>query len=394
MRPGASVRIYRVWDVGPTRKRGPKITTRGVSEGQRWQPRIQCKVSQHAFRASGTCHPTPEFIPDKGYVHSRRCPSFTPRVVMGGRFASSPLPRHPVLTESHPMLLSMTGHGQASRRFADYSIDVEIRTVNNRFLKVSTRISEQTNSLESELEGLVRQFLKRGSVSLSIRIGGNASSEVGRVNQSLLQQYTLAAKEAAQAAKVPCQIDMGTLMGLPGVLNTSVSEENKELNEAILQACQAALEDLQEMRQREGDAMGAKFRDYVDGIRELQEVIATRAPQVVAEYQIKLEQRIRSAIEARGMAVDSIDLLREITLFCDKADIAEELTRLQSHLVQFESALHHPESQGRRLDFLVQELGRETNTIGSKANDAEITNSVVTIKTILEQIRELVQNVE
>ena len=130
------------------------------------------------------------------------------------------------------------------------------------------------------------------------------------------------------------------------------------------------------------------------GVREHRHSILQRAPVVISEYQSKLESRVRVAYESRGIGLETVDLLREVTLFCDKTDISEELTRLESHLDQFEKAIESEESQGRRLDFLVQELGRETNTIGSKANDAELSHHVVAIKTILEQIRELVQNVE
>lgn len=292
------------------------------------------------------------------------------------------------------MLLSMTGHGQASQKSETHSVEVEIRTVNNRFLKISTKLSDQISSLEPEIESLTRSFLKRGSVSISVRVSGLASTDLPQVNLQVLQHFVAQAKMAAELTDVPFQIDWGTLYQLPGVLSPPRSECDEDLARVVLSTCELALSDLQVMRSREGAAMQAKFEEYLVQLRKLRSVILARAPQVVAEYQTKLEQRVRTAFESRGVEIDAVDLLREVTIFADRADIAEELTRLESHLEQFERAIRSDESQGRRLDFLLQELGRETNTIGSKANDALISKEVVSQKTILEQIRELVQNVE
>lgn len=292
------------------------------------------------------------------------------------------------------MLLSMTGHGQSSLKNGVHSVEVEIRTVNNRFLKISSKLSEQISALDSDIENLVRQFVKRGSVSVSVRISGIAASDVPSVNQALLQSYVAEIAVAAKATRTAPNFSWGEILQLPGVLAAPRAECDDVLCRLVLEACGLALEDLQAMRQREGAAMHAKFEEYLVSLRGIRRAIEERAPVVVAEYQSKLEQRVRSVFESRGVELEAVDLLREVTLFCDRADIAEELTRLSSHLDQFDMAINNEESQGRRLDFLLQELGRETNTIGSKANDACISKDVVTQKTILEQIRELVQNVE
>ncbi|AMV30796.1 hypothetical protein VN12_01680 [Pirellula sp. SH-Sr6A] len=292
------------------------------------------------------------------------------------------------------MLLSMTGHGESSKRLGGYAIEVEIRTVNNRFLKILTKLSDLAAPLESDLEGLVRDFLKRGSVSLYVRVTSSDVEESAFVNQPVLQAYLRAAKEAADAMLLPFHPDVSGFMALPGVLDTPKPGDNPELEQGIREACAEALQDLQAMRRAEGEAMSNKFQEYLRDLRSLRDSISRRAPQVVLDYQTKLEQRIRTACESRGLDLESSEFVREVALFCDKADISEELTRLESHFHQFETVLRASESQGRKLDFLVQELGRETNTIGSKANDAEISVCVVSMKTILEQIRELVQNIE
>lgn len=292
------------------------------------------------------------------------------------------------------MPLSMTGHGQASHRLGEFSIDVEIRTVNNRFLKVSTKVSELASSVEPELEGIVREYLKRGTVSLSVRVVSRGSYPSNLVNQTLLAAYIREAKLVAESENTPFQADFANFLSLPGVLEPQVTNDHPELDEAIRATVCNALKDLQQMRGIEGASMKSKFIENLKQIREHRHSILQRAPVVISDYQLKLESRVRNAFESRGIDLETVDLLREVTLFCDKTDISEELTRLESHLDQFEKAMESEESQGRRLDFLVQELGRETNTIGSKANDAELALHVVAIKTILEQIRELVQNVE
>ena len=288
----------------------------------------------------------------------------------------------------------MTGHGQASHRFGEFSIDVEIRTVNNRFLKVSTKVSELSLSIEPELESVVREYLKRGTVSLSVRVVSRGGYPSKLVNQSMLSAYIREAKIAAESTNTPFIADFANLLSLPGVLEPQSSTDLPELNEAIRETVRDALKDLHQMRSIEGLSMKSKFIENLKQVREHRHSILQRAPVVISEYQSKLESRVRVAYESRGIGLETVDLLREVTLFCDKTDISEELTRLESHLDQFEKAIESEESQGRRLDFLVQELGRETNTIGSKANDAELSHHVVAIKTILEQIRELVQNVE
>ena len=288
----------------------------------------------------------------------------------------------------------MTGHGQASHRFGEFSIDVEIRTVNNRFLKVSTKVSELSLSIEPELESIVREYLKRGTVSLSVRVVSRGGYPSKLVNQSMLSAYIREAKIAAESTNTPFIADFANLLSLPGVLEPQSSTDLPELNVAIRETVLDALKDLHQMRSIEGLSMKSKFIENLKQVREHRHSILQRAPVVISEYQSKLESRVRVAYESRGIGLETVDLLREVTLFCDKTDISEELTRLESHLDQFEKAIESEESQGRRLDFLVQELGRETNTIGSKANDAELSYHVVAIKTILEQIRELVQNVE
>ena len=288
----------------------------------------------------------------------------------------------------------MTGHGQAAMRHGDFAIDVEIRTVNNRYLKVVSKISDFASALEPQLESIVRDFLKRGSVTVSVRVSQAGRSNASSINQKTLEDYLTQSKSIADRLGIQFQYGLGQLLLLPGVLESTRQLDDDRLLEVVRTTIQSALEDLQSMRSREGEAMRTQFVETLSQIAANKSLIALRAPEVVAEYRTKLDQKIRNGLAIVGHDVNEIDLLREVLIYADRCDISEEITRLASHLSQFHAALSNPESQGRRLEFLIQELSRETNTIGSKANDSQVSQLVVSIKTAIEQMRELIQNVE
>ncbi len=288
----------------------------------------------------------------------------------------------------------MTGHGQAHMRHGDLAIDVEIRTVNNRYLKVISKVSESASTIEPQIESIVREFLKRGSVSVSVRVSQSGKSNASTINQKTLEDYLTQSKSIADRLGIQLEYGLGPLLLLPGVLESTRQLDDDQLIEMVRTTLQSALRDLQSMRIKEGEAMRNQFTEILSQIAASKALIELRAPDVVAEYRTKLDQRIRNGLLHLGHEVSEIDVLREVLTYADRCDISEEITRLASHLSQFQAALFHIESQGRRLDFLIQELFRETNTIGSKANDSQVSQLVVEIKTAIEQMRELVQNVE
>ncbi len=288
----------------------------------------------------------------------------------------------------------MTGHGQAHMRHGDLAIDVEIRTVNNRYLKVISKVSESASAIEPQIESIVREFLKRGSVSVSVRVSQSGKSNASTINQKTLEDYLTQSKSIADRLGIQLEYGLGPLLLLPGVLESTRQLDDDQLIEMVRTTLQSALRDLQSMRIKEGEAMRNQFTEILSQIAASKGLIELRAPDVVAEYRTKLDQRIRNGLLHLGHEVSEIDVLREVLTYADRCDISEEITRLASHLSQFQAALFHIESQGRRLDFLIQELFRETNTIGSKANDSQVSQLVVEIKTAIEQMRELVQNVE
>ena len=288
----------------------------------------------------------------------------------------------------------MTGHGQADMRHGDFAIDVEIRTVNNRYLKVVSKISDLASAIEPQLESIVREFLKRGSLTVSIRVCKAGTSNASKINQETLEDYLMQSKSIADRLGIQFEYGLGQLLLLPGVLESTRQLDDEQLLDVVRSTVRSALEDLQSMRSREGEAMKTQFIDTLSQIAANKSLIELRAPAVIAEYRTKLDQRIRNGLANLGHEVTEIDLLREVLIYADRCDISEEITRLASHLSQFHAALSNPESQGRRLDFLIQELFRETNTIGAKANDSRVSQLVVSIKTAIEQMRELIQNVE
>ncbi len=292
------------------------------------------------------------------------------------------------------MIYSMTGQGRAKLAVEGMEIEAEVRSVNNRFLKVTFKLTEPLSPFELAMENLVREHLKRGSVHVFVRYAGTGQSQTAAINTDLLQHYLSQTIEAVRKTGQLLTLELGSVLNLPGVLVPGNMADDGALSDLTLKTLTAALLDLNRMRQTEGNAMGRQLVELVRSVRELRGQIETRAPEVIAEYRKRLESRVRTALNDLGHSADELDILREVLQFSDRCDVREELVRLSSHLDRFEEALDGAESQGRRLDFLIQEIFRETNTIGAKANDATISHYVVSIKTSVEQMRELVQNVE
>lgn len=277
----------------------------------------------------------------------------------------------------------------------------EVRSVNNRHLKLSLRTSEGLNGFESEIESLVRTHVRRGTIQLNIVWSGRPSLDLYQIQTAVVESYIQQCSNLAQKLGVESGVKLADLLGLPGVVAESMhhKEESPELLDAVSKSVESALNELNRMRAREGSSMASELKLQLQQLGELCDSVEQRAPEVLAEYRQRLKTRVATAI-AEAISAGEVaplgepDLIREVALMSDKADIREEIVRLRSHFGQFQILLNGPESQGRKLDFLVQEMFRETNTIGSKASDAFIAQRVVDMKSTLEQIRELIQNVE
>jgi len=290
-------------------------------------------------------------------------------------------------------LVSMTGHGRAQQTSDALAIDVEVRSVNNRFLKVTAKLHESLSFLEPQIESTVRDKVRRGTVHVSIRVSGAANLSAQKVCLQTLKSY-IDQTYRPLLPTVLISLELGSVLQLPGVLVPSEGTDPEKVAGLVLSTLEKALEDLNRMRKIEGEQMAKELLEAIANVAQRVDEIEQRAPNVVSDYRKRLESRVRAALSDLVPSVGEIDLLREVIQFSDRSDIREEIVRLKSHLDQFVETVRAKDSQGRRLDFLTQEIGRETNTIGAKANDSAIAHLVVAIKTTVEQIRELVQNVE
>ena len=292
------------------------------------------------------------------------------------------------------MLLSMTGFGEARAQDERLGVTVELRTVNNRHLKLNARISEPYGSLEPELERLVREHVRRGTVQLNLRVERPRQAEDYRLNLVALKSYRDQVSTLIAFGSDP-SIYVG-LLQLPGVVEsrTSSVEDPSADWPALSKVVAEALVKLQLSRAEEGRAMSGELLALGKTVAEHLGQVAARGPEGVRSYQARLIERVQALVEGRGVSIEPKDLIREVAILAERADIAEEVLRLRAHLAQYVEVIHEPESAGRKLEFVVQEMGREVNTIGSKANDTEISRGVVEMKGALEKIRELIQNVE
>lgn len=289
----------------------------------------------------------------------------------------------------------MTGHGEAHRHADGVSVAVEVRTVNNRYLKFTFRATEGYQSLEPQVESLVRRHIRRGTIQVGLVVDREPRAEDYRLNEVVLQGYLaqierLAGKAAGQG------VPIASLLALPGVVREPTAE--LELIESqwplIESVLVEALASLDKMRADEGRTMAADLTANARAIAAALAAVERRAPQVVEAYRARLADRLNKLLAELGVQIQPADIVREVGIFAERSDIAEEIVRLRSHLEQFDAVMATAESSGRKLEFLTQEMFRETNTIGSKANDAEIARHVIEMKSSIERMREMIQNVE
>jgi uncharacterized protein (TIGR00255 family) len=293
------------------------------------------------------------------------------------------------------LLLSMTGHGEAHRHQDGTSVTVEVRTINNRYLKLSLRASEGYQSLEPQIEAIVRQHVRRGTIQVNLQVDREPSPDDYRLNEVVLKAY-LAQLERITGSRLGDAASLASLLTLPGVVrepmaSTDAIESRWPLIEVVLQE---AFTNLDQMRTEEGRTMAADLATNARAIAAELAAVERRAPQVVDAYRGRLSERLNKLLGELGVQIQPADIVREVGIFAERSDVAEEIVRLRSHLEQFDTVMATDESSGRKLEFLTQEMFRETNTIGSKANDAEIARHVIEMKSAIERMREMIQNVE
>ena len=294
------------------------------------------------------------------------------------------------------MLLSMTGFGEAHSQQDDLAVAVEVRAINSRFFKLTVRATEGYAALEPHIEEVARKTIRRGTVQVNLRVERTHSCQDYSINVDVLNNYRKQLQDLGGKWGEPVYDDLAALLPLPGVVNdqTAAMFRPEEDWAAISGVLAAALNNLSQMRLREGQTMADDLAANCRAIAASVEGIERRAPLVLDAYRGRLEERLNKVLAEYNVKLDPADLIREVTLFTDRGDISEELVRLKSHLDQFDDIVKLPESSGRKLEFLTQELFREANTIGSKSSDVEIAKQVIEIKTAIERIREMIQNIE
>ena len=289
----------------------------------------------------------------------------------------------------------MTGFGNASLQTEGVHVSSEIKSVNNRYLKISVRMPDSVARFEAEIEKLVRSRVTRGSVQLSIRVRFTSGQSEYRIDQDLLRSFQRQLAEISGDAKVN-SATLGELLSLPGVVSqTELPEEFvNSLWPAVEASLKESLDHFEDFRRREGESMRQDLEKQCEVIESEGRQVALLTPQVVTEYRDKILERVRRLIGDASVNIGENDVIREVALFADRCDINEEITRLRSHTEQFRRLLNGETSQGRKLEFIGQEMFREINTIGSKANHVTIALSVVEMKAAIERMREVLQNVE
>jgi uncharacterized protein (TIGR00255 family) len=292
------------------------------------------------------------------------------------------------------MLKSMTGYGKGEASSSRGNFSIEIRSVNHRYGEVSVRMPRGFMSLENEVKRLVSSVIKRGKIDVIVQWEeATTSDSIPQIDHAAARGYREAFSRLADELQLARQIPLTLIIAQKGVMKEAVTSiDESEFQPLLISAVQSAVTAIDAMRQREGDALEIDLMARRQQVAEWSGNIGGRVPQVVAEYRQKLKNRLDLLLD--GIEMDETRLAQEIALIADRSDITEELVRLSSHFSQFDEAMRLSEPVGRKLDFLMQEMNREVNTIGSKSNDVEITTLVIQIKSEMEKMREQVQNVE
>jgi len=295
------------------------------------------------------------------------------------------------------MIRSMTGYGRSGRVMFDRKISIEIKSVNHRYNDLSVKMPRILNPFEDAIRKMMAQTITRGKVDVYINLESFSSDDVIiSLNKPLADAYAEKLKEIKQLYSTYDDVSLSLISRFPDVVSVGKNDDSEksssEISETLFCALSDAIEQFNEMREREGAALKTDLLMKIDMLSELAAKVLARSPEIVAEYRKKLLVRMSDVLADTN--IDETRILTEAAIFADKSCIDEELTRLSSHLSQFKQILQSEGAIGKKLDFLVQEINREINTTGSKSNDVEITGYVIEMKSESEKIREQVQNIE
>lgn len=291
------------------------------------------------------------------------------------------------------MIKSMTGYGKANLSKEEREYQVEIKSVNHRYLDISVKMPRVLSYLEEAVKKEISSRVKRGKIDVFITFENNSTEgkEI-KINTEIAKIYIDELKRLAKQENILANIEVTEISKFPDVLSIQNKQEDETIQSELLETVSQATEKLVQMRATEGSKIAEDLLIRIQAIQEKVEEISSLSTGLIEEYVVKLESRIKEI--ARNQEMDEARLAQEVVIYADKCSVEEEITRLKSHILQFEKLLHTEESIGKKLDFIIQEMNRETNTIGSKANHLGITNDVIDVKTELENVREQIQNIE
>lgn len=294
------------------------------------------------------------------------------------------------------MTLSMTGFGKAAATEAGCSVSVEIRSVNHRYFTLKCRLPAGLSATEAKLSGIIRRKIGRGTVDLAIRLVMDEPTLSWVINEKLLRKYSSAALGISKMKGVRgSDLPVEALLALPGVVE---SREETQLSAGVIRAVTRTVEEavarLNRMRESEGKRLESFIKKQRRIVEKQIDKIDRRAPAVVKDHALRVRKRVETLLNGQKLDPSDPALQREVAFLADRCDITEEIDRLRSHLTHFDETIEKDGAMGRSLDFIIQEMGREINTIGAKASDAAISQHVVMVKAELEKIREQVQNIE
>ncbi len=290
---------------------------------------------------------------------------------------------------------SMTGFGRGAVTEENFAVSVEIKTVNNRFLDLNLRLANELQSLEANLKRLIQSRLSRGRIDVFVNYE-RTSDVVYELNRPLISGYLSALKEMRNEFSLSGEPDLNLIARLPNSLQTKTEDVNKDFTDGIETAVKLALDELEKMREVEGESLKNELNLRLSEIEKQLPKIETEMESVADEYRLRLNKRITHLLEKSDaqIEIDQARLAQEVAYLADRSDISEEITRLKSHIEQFRAIMSEEKEVGKRLDFLTQEFNREANTIASKTNNLVVKESALNIKSEIEKMREQVQNVE
>jgi uncharacterized protein (TIGR00255 family) len=294
------------------------------------------------------------------------------------------------------MINSMTGYGEADGQINGVSYTVEIKAVNNRYLKINIKLPEMVAFLEEDIDKLLRKNLSRGTINYTLRLKQVSTSAPFEIDETALRTIIEKLNQIRSSTDIGGTIDIGSLLNLPGIIRPILPDEEvaEQIKNTVLSITQEAVEKLKQMRAAEGRSLETDLKNQCEAIRQGLEQIRSRSTAIVQEYTKRLKKRVDELLAEAKLKLDEETLAREVAVLADRSDISEEIIRLDSHLAQFAESCQVNDKAGRRLEFIGQEMLREANTIASKAFDTEIIRHVVDIKCRIDRIKEQVQNLE